>query len=93
MPRWPDAISSRKVISRLKDEYNETLPRRTEKFLLETGKVQERKKKREPKNPEIGVIVEELTIASSACQMPSRSGDSIVGYITRRSFGSSRRLH
>ena len=82
-----DAISSGKVISRLKEEYRKTLPPEEQKqLLLEDEKKKEPAKKRKERTvPESGVIVKGIDnclVRLSKCCNPV-PGDDIIGYVTR----------
>ncbi|MBP7176986.1 MAG: bifunctional (p)ppGpp synthetase/guanosine-3',5'-bis(diphosphate) 3'-pyrophosphohydrolase [Thermoclostridium sp.] len=82
-----DAITGRKVFTRLYEEYRKTLPPDEQKqILLETGKEPDKaKKKKQQQIPESGVIVkgvDNCLVRLSKCCNPV-PGDSIIGYITR----------
>ena len=80
-----DAITSRKVITRLKEEYRKTLPVEEQNIISNEKQKSKEKPKKDGYNIETGVIVkgiENCLVRLSRCCNPV-PGDDIIGYITR----------
>ncbi len=78
------AITAKKIVSRLKEEYRKSLPPEEQTHML-LDQIEKEKKKKTKNLPESGVIVKGIDnclVRLSRCCNPV-PGDEIIGYITR----------